>query len=310
MKFALSHLKNTVALVLSLLFMGWLAHLLSETTLDFYDPLLNLPPWLGGLVFLGLPTTYLLRGWRVAYEFRAYPELTLVKSVQIVLWHNASVNLLPFRSGEAAFPILLHRIAQVPVLQSMASLMHLRMQDASTVLLLGIAFWPNLEGLTRFLMLGLVLVVLVGVYRWLKTPADWQNSRFFAKKYLAAFRQAMATGNPNAFQSWLLTLSNWLIKISVQAVLYCELAKIDFFVAVLATISSEVAAFSPLQGIAGIGTFEVSSALAMYAEGVTWTQAIQVAAMVHLIMLSSAIFWTAIGWLLPKLKMNKAEEIK
>lgn len=293
---------------MSLLFIAWFTHLLNQQNFDFFTPLLGLPTWLAWFVFLGLPATYLLRGWRVAYEFRDYPQLSLSKSIQIVLWHNASVNLLPFRSGEAAFPILLQRIAHVPLLHSIASLTHLRMQDASIVVLLGVAFWPNVEGLTRLLMLCLVLVFMLGIYRWLKTPTDWQNSTFFLKKYIASFRNAMATGNPNALQSWVLTLSNWTIKISVQAALYCELAKIDFSTGVLATITSEVAAFSPLQGMAGIGTFEVSSAMAMYADGVPWIAGIQVAAMVHLIMLSSAFLWAFVAYLLPKLhfKSKKA----
>jgi hypothetical protein len=308
MKIASKYFKNSVALVVSLLFVAWFTHLISQQNFDFLTPLLNLPTWLVWFVFLGLPTTYLLRGWRVAYEFRDYPGLSLSKSIQIVLWHNASVNLLPFRSGEAAFPILLHRIAHVPLIHSISSLTHLRMQDACIVLLMGVAFWPNLEGSTRFLLLCLILVFLVGIYRWFKKPSDWQDSTFFVKKYIGSFRHAMATGNPNALQSWLLTLCNWLIKISLQAALYCELAKIDFSTGVLATVSSEVAAFSPLQGIAGIGTFEVSGATAMYTDGVPWVTGIQVAAMVHLIMLSSSVLWAFVVYLPTQLNLtiNKA----
>jgi hypothetical protein len=125
------------------------------------------------------------------------------------------------------------------------------------------------------------------------------------KRKIAPFRHAMATGNPNALQSWLLTISNWGIKISVQAALYCYLANIDFSAGVIATISSEIAAFSPVQGVAGIGTFEVSSALAMYADGVSWATGIQVAAQVHLVMLSSALFWAIAAWLIPMLKIEK-----
>lgn len=299
------HLKKAAAVVLSTLFVIWFGNQLNQTNQDFFRPLLNLPAWLICFVILGLLTTYLLRGWRLAYEFRDYQAMSLSRSIQIVLWHNASVNFLPFRSGEVAFPFLLHRVAQVPFMQSMASLTHLRMQDASTVFMFGIAFWPKLDWTMRLLMLGLTLLTLVGFYRWLKIPTDWQDSAFFIKRKIAPFRQTMATGNPNALQSWLLTLSNWVIKISVQAALYFHLANIDFSAGVIATISSEVAAFSPVQGIAGIGTFEVSSALAMYADGVSWTTGIQVAAQVHLVMLSSALFWAFAAWLLPQLKIEK-----
>jgi hypothetical protein len=305
MALKIAHLKKVAAVLVSLIFVFWFGDQISQSNHDFVQPLLSLPAWLDWFIVLGLLTTYVLRGWRVAYEFRDYPELSLSRSIQIVLWHNASLNFLPFRSGEVAFPFLLRRVAQVPLMQSLASLTHLRMQDASTVLILGIAFWPKLEWATRLLLSGLVLLVLIGLYRWLKTPTDWQESASFIKRKIAPFRHAMATGNPNALQSWLLTASNWAIKISVQAALYCHLANIDFSTGVMATISSEVAAFLPVQGLAGIGTFEVSSALAMYADGVSWTTGIQVAAQVHLVMLSSALFWAIAAWLIPMLKIEK-----
>ena len=302
-----AHLKKATAVAMSSLFVAWLIYQHGQTDQDFFQPLINLPAWLIFFVILGLLTTYVMRGWRLAYEFRDYQEMSLSKSIQIVLWHNASVNFLPFRSGEVAFPFLLHRVAQVPLIRSMASLMHLRMQDACIVLLLGVAFWPKLEWATRLLMLGIATLVMIGFYRWMKSPTDWQNSAFFIKRKIAPFRHALAIGNPNALQSWLLTLSNWVIKISVQAWLYCFLANINFSAGVIATISSEIAAFSPVQGIAGIGTFEVSSALAMYADGVAWSTGIQVAAQVHLVMLSSALFWAFAAWLLPKLKIKKTK---
>jgi hypothetical protein len=305
MSFTTGYLTKAAAVVVSATFIFWFSDQISQNNQDFVQPLLTLPAWLGWFIVVGLLTTYVLRGWRVAYEFREYPELSLSKSIQIVLWHNASLNFLPFRSGEVAFPFLLRRVAQVPLMQSMASLTHLRMQDASTVLILGIAFWPKLEWATRLLVSGLVVLILIGLYRWLRRPTDWQDSTSFIKRKVAPFRHAMATGNPNALQSWLLTVSNWGIKISVQAALYCYLANIDFSAGVMATISSEVAAFSPVQGIAGIGTFEVSSALAMYADGVSWATGIQVAAQVHLVMLSSALFWAIAAWLVSMLKIDK-----
>lgn len=305
MNLTMGHIKKAIAAAMSLVFVVWLTHQNDHSDLMFFQPLTNLPAWIGVFALFGLLSTYVLRGWRLAYEFREFKEMSLLKSIQVVLWHNASVNLLPFRSGEAAFPVLLHRIAQVPLKRSMASLLHLRMQDACSVLLLGIAFWPNLEMTTRLLTIGLTALVVIGFYRWLKATNDWQDSTIFIKRKLASFRHAMATENPNALQSWLLTFCNWIIKISVQALLYFNLAQIDFSSGVIATISSEIAAFSPVQGIAGIGTFEASSALALHADGVAWSTGMQVAAQVHLVVLSSALFWAFAAWLLPKLKIEK-----
>jgi len=288
-------IKKLMAVGVSLFFLIWLLRDSSLTASELFTPLFELPIWLISYVFFGLLTTYLLRGWRVAYEFRSYEKLSIKKCIQIVLWHNASVNLMPMRSGELVFPLLLQRVAQVPIQESLTSLLFLRFQDACTVLMLCLVFWPTLELHERFL-LGLVVIAAAWIFQhWAKSPSTWHESSLGIKKRLAPLREALARGLPHAKLSWLLTVTNWLIKISVQALLYCHLLGVEFPLGVTATISTEFAAFSPLQGIAGIGTFEASSALAMRSQGIPWIDGIQVAAQVHMIMLSSAIFWALIS---------------
>jgi hypothetical protein len=289
--------KNFVALGISLAFLSWFFYVSSLSFKQVYQPLLDLPTSLIGLVVLGLLVTYILRGWRVAYEFRAYPSLTLLKSIKIVLWHNATLNFLPFRSGELVFPLLLHKVAKVPVLSAVTSLIYLRFQDACTVLMIAIGFWPNLEIGTRLILATALVLGAIFFQKWAKSSVSWHNSTWMLKRRLAALRDAMACGNPNAGLSWLLTSANWLIKISIQALLYVNLLQLDFSLGVLATLSSEFAALSPIQGVAGLGTFEASSAVVIRTGGVSWEQSIQVATQVHLIMFVSAFFWALLSLL-------------
>lgn len=298
MKSVRPSIKATATVVLSLLFAAWLTHVLADVGWGFFSPLLTLPSWLLWFAFLGLLSTYALRGWRVAFEFQDHPKATLLTSIQIVLWHNASVNALPFRSGELAFPLLLKRLAQVPLLHATASLIHLRIQDATVVVLLGLLVWPGLDPAVRIALISAAVLCGWGFFKWLRQAHHWHDATHKVKKHLAAMRDAMARANPSAHWSWLLTLCNWLIKVSVQAALYVHLVGIEFGSGVLAAMGSELAAFSPLQGIAGVGTFEVSSALAMYADGIAWQDGVQAAAQVHLIMLTSAFFWAGVAWLI------------
>jgi hypothetical protein len=284
-------IKNLVAIGISLAVFGCF---LSFTTFSFkeiYQPLLALPTPLWCLVVLGLLTTYVLRGWRVAYEFRSYESLSLFKSIKIVLWHNATLNLLPFRAGELVFPLLLHKVAQVPVLSAVTSLIYLRFQDACTVAMIAIIAWPNLEIITRILLVLALVSGAVMFQTWTKSAASWQTSPWMLKRRLAGLRDALANGNPHAGLSWLLTAANWSIKMSIQALLYVHLLHLDFSVGVLATLSSEFAALLPIQGFAGLGTFEASSAMVIRSAGISWADSFQVATQVHLIMLSSALFW-------------------
>lgn len=288
-------IKNLVALGISLVFFAWFFDFSDLSLKQVYLPLLALPGALVGLVVMGLLTTYVLRGWRVAYEFRAYDTLTLLGAIKIVLWHNATLNLLPFRSGELVFPLLLNKMAKVPVLSAVTSLIYLRFQDACTVLMIAIGVWPNLDITTR-LFLAIALVFVAGMFqKWAKSTASWHASEWLLKRRLAPMRDALAEGNPDAGLSWVLTIANWLIKITLQVALYVQLLHLDFSVGVLATLSSEFAALLPIQGVAGLGTFEASSALVLRSEGISWVEAIQVAAQVHLVMLASALFWAFIS---------------
>lgn len=287
--------KNLAAIAVSLLFLGWLFGHQAMSWAGIYEPLLALPAAVWLLVVLGLLSTYVLRGWRVAYEFRDYEKLTLLRAIQVVMWHNATLNVLPFRSGEVVFPLLLRQVADIPVVNSVTSLVYLRFQDACTVLMIGIAFWPNIDLSLRLLLALLLVAAAVLFQQWAKSTTSWQDSASSLKRKLASWREALARGNQRAGLSWLLTISNWIIKISIQAILYGYLLHLSFSIGVLSTLSTELAAFLPIQGLAGIGTFEASSAVVMRAEGVPWMEALQVAAQVHVMMLASSLLWAFVS---------------
>jgi hypothetical protein len=50
-----------------------------------------------------------------------------------VLIHNAMMNVVPFRGGEAAFPLLLRQSFGIPLPRAIASLFWFRLQDAFVV---------------------------------------------------------------------------------------------------------------------------------------------------------------------------------
>jgi hypothetical protein len=288
--------KNLAALALSLLFMAWLIWREPGLISNFFSALASMPAWLWAVVLTGLFVSYALRGARVAFEFRAFPKLTFFKSLQIIFLHNAAVNFLPFRSGEFAFPFLLKRVAQVPLVQSVSSLLYLRLQDASVVLMLCLAFWPGLSMPVRLALTVLLIMAALVLQFWLKSSfthprwTKWAMVRQWHK-----LREALRHGNPQAGWSWLITCANWAIKISVQALLYAYWLDTEWAAGVFAALSTEIAAFSPIQGVAGFGTFEASGALALQVQGVTWMAGLQAATQVHLIMLMNSLFWALIA---------------
>ena len=89
-----------------------------------------------GLAFAGFLASYLLRALRVFDEFRAQAAGRFGTCLRIVLVHNAMINVVPFRGGEAAFPILLRQSFGVALPRAIASLFWFRLQDAFVVMAL------------------------------------------------------------------------------------------------------------------------------------------------------------------------------
>lgn len=147
-------------------------------------------PWtVVALAILGLVLTYLLRGWRVCREFKQFPKMRFGAALQVVLWHNASVNVMPFRSGEAAFPWLLNRRFDISLTRATASLLWLRIQDACVVLMLGVWVLADIELLLRVVLsFGLVVAALLFA-KWSRAASPTPFTQW-PWKYLNGFRQA------------------------------------------------------------------------------------------------------------------------
>ena len=149
--------KLLLASILSLAFLAWLAF--DSRWSGMFAAVGDLTPAVLCMALLGLFATYFLRALRVYYEFRDAAQGRFATCLRIVLFHNALVNIVPFRGGELAFPLLLRRNLGVATDRAIASLLWLRLQDA--FILLGLAL---LVGLIAAFGLGIGVVSLVLAY--------------------------------------------------------------------------------------------------------------------------------------------------
>ncbi len=100
--------------------------------------------------------SYAIRTVRIYEYFHPATAGEFLRTFRLVLLHNLFNNLLPMRSGEASFPILMAREFRVPFTRSIPGLVYLRVLDLHFVLLLGVAVlsWergPLAWALTLFL---------------------------------------------------------------------------------------------------------------------------------------------------------------
>ena len=287
-------IKILLALTTSCVFLAWwFTHgMPASLAQDF----LALPWTVVLLAITGLVLTYLLRGWRVCREFKQFPKMRFGAALQVVLWHNASVNVMPFRSGEAAFPWLLNRRFDISLTRATASLLWLRIQDTCVVLMLGVWVLADIELLLRVVLsFGLVVAALLFA-KWSRAASPRPFTQW-PWKYVNGFRQALAESNAHSPEGWWVTLANWLIKLSVQAMLFAALLQVGFQTGLAGTFGAELAAVTPLQGVAGIGSYEAASAAAMLPWGVEWSVGLRTALVVHLVVLFCALSCAAIAGL-------------
>ncbi len=278
--------------LLSLAFAAWLVW--SGQGADITTALASLPASALVLLFAGLAATYLLRALRVFHEFGDMTQGQYPRCLQLVLTHNALVNLLPMRSGELAFPVLLNRRFGVPVMRAAGSLLWLRLQDAVILAALAVLSWPGLSPALR--VAGVIALAIGGAL--MPRIAQCLLARVAPAKF-GAVREALAESAHHARIGWLWTLANWCVKLAVLSQVLALLLATNFGTGIAGAVGGELAAVSPVQGVAGFGSYEAGVAAALALSGIAWTEGLKAAFSLHLLVLTSALAAAAIALVVP-----------
>ena len=287
-------LKRLLALLLSLALLAWLASDGRWRALG--DSLGRFSPGLIGLALAGFALSYALRALRVSDEFRSDTGGRYLACLRIVLVHNAMVNVVPFRGGEAAFPLLLRQHFGTPLPRAIASLFWFRLQDAFVVAALAAAVWPGLPVAWR--VAGIVLLVGLALWlpRWARAPHHWHQGSALAAR-LGRLRDAFADSTRHARLGWLWTVANWSVKLSTQAYVLAQLLPAGLATGAAGALGAELAAILPVQGVAGFGTYEAGAAAAMLPSGIALEQGLQAALALHLFVIASAVLAGVLAWM-------------
>ena len=159
-----------ISALLTLAFVAWLWH--AGTGSQWLAQLEQVTPQVWGLMVLGMLISYGLRAWRISREFSDVTGMSWPLALRIVLAHTAMVNVMPMRSGELGFPWLMKRALQVDWLDASASLLWLRLQDASVLALLAIWVWPDLPMAWRMGWMAALLFSLWLGIQWVHRHGD------------------------------------------------------------------------------------------------------------------------------------------
>lgn len=249
----------------------------------------------------GFALSYGLRALRVFDEFRAQAVGRFGTCLRIVLIHNAMINVVPFRGGEAAFPLLLRQNFGIALPRAVASLFWFRLQDAFVVMALAAFVWPGLPvALKAACILG-VIALAWWLPRWARAPHDWADGKAFTAK-LAKVRDAFAESTRHARYGWVWTIANWTVKLAAQAALLAALLPAAIDVGAAGALGAELAAILPVQGVAGFGTYEAGAAAALLPNGIPLAAGLQAALALHLFVIACSVTSGAAAWLFPAAK--------
>lgn len=245
--------------------------------------------------------SYSLRTMRLVHYF-GLPKAFWLPAFKLMLQHNFWNNLLPMRSGEMSFPILMQQYFKLSPLQSIPGLFWFRLLDLSIiVMLMGIAAvsgqgsmeFALLFGLLTLLAIPLVYLSLPKIILRLvpKCPPKLQNAA-----------DTLLNSLPNSWSMlWLScfwTLVNWSVKLAVFCWVLIQFTPLTISGGFLGAIGGELTSVLPIHGIAGVGTYEAGIIAALLPQGVDEATAVSGAVNLHLFLLSctfiSALFSLAL----------------
>ncbi len=290
---ASSRLKQTVRVLLplALLWLAWEWLLQHADPAQLWQQASRLPAWAWLAAGSALLAGHSLRAVRLQREWRHLRPVGLALCLRLVLTHNAAVILMPLRSGEAGYLWLVQRHWGVGWRESGMSLLRWRLQDAAVLALLAVLLMLPWNLAARVL---LVLAALTAVAVLQQPLLAW----------LARRRQAGQPSHPRPavashLDGWLASAGNWTLKVLALGALLLALADLPASLALRAALGGELAGVQPLQGPAGLGTYEAGVWLASGAQAAEQARVVAAALAVHAFSLAVALGAAALAQLIP-----------
>lgn len=236
-----------------------------------------------------LLASYLLRAWRNYDYFSDKLDRQWWRCVHVTVMHNALNNLLPLRSGELSFPLLMRRHLGLGYSRTVPALLLMRLMDIAVLALLALFISLHAEHHRWWVMLLLPLP-LAGFP--LQNVALRHLIKHRRHKPVRLAVKAVA-GLPRYFgaycRCYLMTWLNWVAKLGLLAWLIGVMTDMPLPHAFFAALGGELTSILPINPPAGLGSYEAG----IVAGAALWqtpsTTLLTAAVNVHLLLLGSSL---------------------
>ena len=206
-----------------------------------------------------LVSTYFVRAWRL-YDY--FPRETAGRFIE--LFHLAQVHnllniMLPFRSGETSFPLLMRSEFAVPLLHGTSALLVMRLLDLHALLAAG-GLGLVLSSATK-LVPGLIWVafLVAPIPAFLLKGPILSALRPRLKGKLARILDGIVDGLPSdlfaLLRAWMATVINWGVKVLVFAWALGLMGVAPLAATFGGALGGELSSVLPFHAPAGVGTY-------------------------------------------------------
>lgn len=265
---------------------------------------------LGAMAFalLLLVTTYLLRTWRIYDYFPAETSRRFAALFRVVQIHNLLNIMLPFRSGETSFPLLMKKEFGVRLVRGTSALLVMRLFDLHALLAaagVGLA----IEKASAWIWLGwLGFLLLPAIAFWARAMLFGAVGRVSSPKILKLVTdvQEGLPADTSAFlRAWGVTLINWFVKIAVLAWVLMLMGNIALPPSFGGALGGELSSVLPIHAPGGVGTYPAGITAGAIGFGAASGESAlstlaQAAVNVHLLVIISSLIGTMLALFVPK----------
>lgn len=251
--------------------------------------------------------TYAVRAARIHDFFSPSKDYPLASCLKIMLTHNLLNNLMPMRTGEASFPLLMRKEFGTPIASATALLVMFRIMDFQILLMLGALSFLMFTGLhSQWLWVVPVLIIAPLAIFPLKTYLQSLSGRFTGYKFEQKIEQVLnilPTRFSTLLRMWLLSWLSWGTKIAVFTFIMLWFANIDPWSAMGATFAGELSAVIPIHTPGGLGTYEAGMVGIAAMLGLRGDWILFAGVQLHLLIIFSTLLSAVVGYFIPSRKL-------
>lgn len=251
-----------------------------------------------------LSGTYFLRTWRI-YDY--FPRETagrfgvLFRVTQI---HNLLNVMLPFRTGETSFPVLMRTEFGIPLARGTSALLVMRLLDLHALLAAaGIGFAIASPHKVIAWLVWMAFLALPVIAFALRQPLLRIASRLLpakAQRLVVEIERGLPVDAMAFTRAWAMTVINWLVKVLVLAWALNLMGVMPTAASFGGALGGELSSVLPVHAPGGVGTYPAgitagAVALGASSEKTALAALAQASINAHLLVIVSALTGTAIS---------------